>query len=294
MRIVWQMTGVNKDVNFGVYYTGGRVRSHLNVSVQIVSGNNQMGAANTMLPAPLVVSVVTRNDNGEIVSQQQTVRFRVMTGNGTLADSLVTTDASGRAQTTYTVGSSGSGEIQRICAEVIDDKGDVISNTVQFQTLTSNERWRVRLKCIVQGYFVLTTDFDLQLSENNQNGVIPIEAVMSPGYDYDYSGIRALVSGTYNPTTHEVDLTIVSEDNELGYWEQARTDRFTAILSSDYIYPIYPYSTSFEEGWYGCEVEIDMTHIGANAKGVPDRYDHPSRQVSQGNEQTKFIMRVEQ
>jgi hypothetical protein len=71
-----------------------------------VSGDNQGGAVGETLPAPFVVQVL--DSNGEPVSGVQ-VRFDVLSGGGNLSGSsykLVSTDSSGRAQVTLTLGSS--------------------------------------------------------------------------------------------------------------------------------------------------------------------------------------------
>lgn len=296
MRIVWQMTGTNKDLNFGVRYNAAQgIRSRLNISLQIVSGNNQTAAANMPLDNPLRVKVTARANDGSLVNDPQRVRFRVENGSdGTLSDEIVWTDANGYAQTEYTVGTSGSGTVQRISAEVIDEDSNVVSNIVQFQTLTSNERWRTRLKCIVQDYYVLITDIEFQISANGVDGVMDIVPCSMQGYDYDGSYLRSYTSGTFNTKTREVDLELRTYDAETGTLELARTDRFRAWLTSDYLHSITPYSTTFEPGWTGCDAEIDMTQINAASKGMQSESSKLTTAKSTLPEVScKFIMRID-
>ena len=68
-----------------------------------ISGNNRTAAVNTTLSTPFVVEV--RDQDGDALSGI-TVAFAVTAGGGTLSASSVTTDASGRAQSTLTLGST--------------------------------------------------------------------------------------------------------------------------------------------------------------------------------------------
>ena len=75
-------------------------------SIRIVSGNNQRGDPGTQLANPLVVEVL--DEDGDTVSGV-TVTFRVTGGGGSLSATSVTTNSSGRAQTTLTLGSEPGG-----------------------------------------------------------------------------------------------------------------------------------------------------------------------------------------
>jgi hypothetical protein len=71
--------------------------------IQIVSGNGQVQLVGQALASPLVVKVV--NSSGNPV-QGATVTFSVASGSATLSPTSATTDATGQAKTTVTLGSS--------------------------------------------------------------------------------------------------------------------------------------------------------------------------------------------
>lgn len=72
-------------------------------SLQAFAGNNQSGLVSTALSTPLTVQV--RSSTGAAVAGA-VVTFSVTTGGGTVAPAVVSTDASGRAQTTWTLGAN--------------------------------------------------------------------------------------------------------------------------------------------------------------------------------------------
>lgn len=76
--------------------------------IQIVSGNGQVQLVGQALPAPLVVKVI--NSSGSPV-QGATVTFTVASGAATVSPASATTDATGQAKTTVTLGSS-AGNVQ--------------------------------------------------------------------------------------------------------------------------------------------------------------------------------------
>ena len=67
----------------------------------IQSGDEQIGAANTALPAPLAVIVVTQF--GEPISNE-TVTWSVQTGGGSVSSTTTLSDDAGIASVTYTTG----------------------------------------------------------------------------------------------------------------------------------------------------------------------------------------------
>ena len=68
-----------------------------------ISGENQQGVINTALANPFIVEV--RDQNGSVLSGIE-VTFSVTAGGGTLGTTSTTTDASGRASSILTLGSS--------------------------------------------------------------------------------------------------------------------------------------------------------------------------------------------
>ena len=71
-------------------------------TLKIVAGNNQTANAVSALPVPLIVQLV---DTHGVPVKNANIIFAVTTGGGTMATSVVTTDSTGTAQTTWTLGS---------------------------------------------------------------------------------------------------------------------------------------------------------------------------------------------
>lgn len=69
-------------------------------SITAVSGDGQSGAAGGALAAPFVVAVA----DGDQPAAGAQVNFRVVAGNGSMSQTLVTTDAAGHAASTLTLG----------------------------------------------------------------------------------------------------------------------------------------------------------------------------------------------
>ena len=70
-------------------------------AIVLVSGNNQSGRPGAALANPFIVEVIDENDDAV---SGVTVTFAVTAGGGTLSATSATTNASGRAQTTLTLG----------------------------------------------------------------------------------------------------------------------------------------------------------------------------------------------
>ena len=70
-------------------------------AIVLVSGNNQSGRPGAALANPFIVEVIDENDD---TVSGVTVAFAVTAGGGTLSATSATTNASGRAQTTLTLG----------------------------------------------------------------------------------------------------------------------------------------------------------------------------------------------
>jgi len=79
-------------------------------SLAIVSGKNQMAVAGSTLPLPLVVKVADQYGN---VVPGAVVGFQVTGGGGSLSAATATTDASGQAQVSWTLGAvAGANAVQ--------------------------------------------------------------------------------------------------------------------------------------------------------------------------------------
>jgi hypothetical protein len=87
-------------------------------ALAVSAGDRQSALPGSPLPAPLVAALVTDPGGEPIAEAGLTVRFIVETGGGTVEPDRALTDASGRAQTSFTLG-PGLGQ-QIVRAELVD------------------------------------------------------------------------------------------------------------------------------------------------------------------------------
>ncbi|MFT3805363.1 autotransporter domain-containing protein [Arenimonas sp.] len=85
-------------------YVDFNLTATLTRQLVIVSGNGQEGSPNATLASPFVVEA--RNNN--VAAPGTGVTWSIVTGGGSLSDTSTTTDGSGHADSTLTLGSSGS------------------------------------------------------------------------------------------------------------------------------------------------------------------------------------------
>jgi len=114
--------------NFSITIGGGGGGSSTPKQLVKVSGDKQSGAAGEALPNPFVVQVL--DAEGNPVSDVQ-VRFDVLSGGGSIGGSsykLVSTDSSGRAQVTLTLGPS-SGNLNNSVRASLPDYPEILPVT---------------------------------------------------------------------------------------------------------------------------------------------------------------------
>src|SRR4051794_23337797 len=100
--------------------------------VDVVSGNTQTGAVNTQLPQPLVVRVT---DAGGNAVKGQAVSYVVTAGGGQVSAGTATTDASGIAQTLWTLGGVAASP-QALEARAVNGTGQVLASAAFTATAT--------------------------------------------------------------------------------------------------------------------------------------------------------------
>ena len=83
--------------------------------VQVVSGGQQAGSANSALPSPLVVAV---KDNAGNPVPNAAVHFAITQGNGRLSPDMVYSDSQGHASTTLTLGAGAANSLVTVTALV--------------------------------------------------------------------------------------------------------------------------------------------------------------------------------
>lgn len=101
--------------------------------VSVESGGDQSGPAGAALPAPVVVRVL--DARGRAASGIET-RFLVVSGGGSVTPAVDTTDAEGRASTTWTLGSVAA-DSQRLEVQVINRLTGAVAATVRVQATAS-------------------------------------------------------------------------------------------------------------------------------------------------------------
>lgn len=124
-KVTANVVGYEDQVVF-VASASGNIGNKVNVN----SGNNQRGAVNLVLPAPLVVSVT---DEGANVVSGARVQFDVVSGGGKFLSNdassmVVQTDSDGRASAQFVLGSLEGVDAQRVLVTLIDaPAGDPIT-----------------------------------------------------------------------------------------------------------------------------------------------------------------------
>ena len=122
-----QFSGVSGTVTFNA--TAEEEEEVLEATtLEVFSGNNQNGVISTSLGSPFIARVL--DQNGDNLANV-TVNFSVTAGGGSLSASSDTTDSSGRAETTLTLGSS-------VGTNTVSASVSGISGSITF-TATGNE-----------------------------------------------------------------------------------------------------------------------------------------------------------
>lgn len=107
-------------------------------SIDIVSGNNQTGAANQMLSNPLKVKVI---DNFNLPQSNIPVYFSVTSGGGSISTNSVLTDAGGFAQSNWTLGSSGT---QSVNVSVFKaNQNQILNSPIVFSANLAASDWTI-------------------------------------------------------------------------------------------------------------------------------------------------------
>jgi len=104
-------------------------------SIEYVSGNNQTAAVNSALPSPLVVAV---KDNYGNLKDGYSVAFAVTGGDGHVSSSTATTASNGRAQVTWTIGSSTGTGFNEVQAQATGLTGSPITFTAEGTPLAAS------------------------------------------------------------------------------------------------------------------------------------------------------------
>jgi hypothetical protein len=184
------------------------------IDISIVSGNNQVGKTFHTLDNPLTVKVRTFDGEGNTSdAANYSVRFAVVSGEGQLSQTNVTTNNQGLASTNWTLGSGESGNSQTVYAVVVDGQGNEISARVYFNALIANDRYLVSLCCTWADPSNYASRFVMDFAPiSNASGVVDLYPAVGQAWgeqsDYDNTAESIEMAGTYNTSTREVHLVI--------------------------------------------------------------------------------------
>ena len=120
-RILWGFASP-RTVEFCVSCYEGEITSCSQSGLQITSGDNQEGYSNQRLLLPLEVHVtsIDMEDGSTTHTGYHKVKFEVLTGGGSVSETIVGTDDEGYAQTYWTLGAGNSGDEQKVKVVVVD------------------------------------------------------------------------------------------------------------------------------------------------------------------------------
>lgn len=121
LRILWGFQAP-LTVEFCVSCFEGEISSCSQSGLQITSGNEQEGYANQRLLLPLEVHVTSLNPDDWTEAQPgyHKVKFEVLTGGGSVSETIVGTNDEGYAQTYWTLGEGEPGDEQKVKVTVLD------------------------------------------------------------------------------------------------------------------------------------------------------------------------------
>ena len=137
-RIIWGITA-KPTVEFNLCYYNNTIGSCTEVTLEIVSGNNQTGISGEKLTLPLTVSakIIADDDSETTLDDNQGILFEVVSGGGSIEERFVKIDPStGTASTYWTLGENGTQEVQAVVYNTV--LGKTTSNTVIFTANTKD------------------------------------------------------------------------------------------------------------------------------------------------------------
>lgn len=115
LRITYRMEAPQK-VNFTLFYNGYETEPGYHVTLEIVSGNDQIGKPGQELPQPLVVRL-TGEDN-----RLSNLKIKFYAAQGKVSEEMVTTDGENCASVNWTLGTSESEYVQAYVVDMITGK----------------------------------------------------------------------------------------------------------------------------------------------------------------------------
>ena len=211
-RILW---GINAPltVEFCVSCFEGEISSCSQSGLQITSGNEQEGYANQRLLLPLEVHVtsIDMEDGSMTQTGYHKVKFEVLTGGGSVSETIVGTNDEGYAQTYWTLGDGNPGDEQKVKVTVIDITTGAEISSPKYFTATLKEPSDITIRL---DWHKLSgnTDIDLHVvdpfgeeiyyahMQSASGGWLDRDDVIGPGPEHVYW--EDAPAGTYTVKVH--------------------------------------------------------------------------------------------
>lgn len=280
LRTSWNIgdENINDTITFTVSYDCENhvIRPIDALDIAVYGGNNQTAAAFATLSEPISVRVRDLSGSEPQLAEGRNVKFVVVSGDGSLTNTIVQTNSIGLAQTYWTLGSGASGQLQSVYAVVVDDQDNELTGRVYFNALVANNRYRVFLCCDWADYTNYASCFDVDFTVVNtnpdDNGNVSL--FPSSGRQWDYNGAceRYVMNGTYNLSTAATDMTIAmymhpSYGNPPDGWH-FRTDQYaftlqgnTIAVQGNLIYDGFDHNSEYGAG---CGTMIYLQKLSGN------------------------------
>lgn len=127
LRLGWRMKAP-EYVDFCLCYYGGEVSSCTQRNlIPVRHTNNQEGFSNQRLLLPIqVLAMPIAEDGTNIESNYQKVKFEVISGGGSISETIVDTNEEGFAETYWTLGEKGEQKVRAVVIDIVT--GEEVSN----------------------------------------------------------------------------------------------------------------------------------------------------------------------
>lgn len=134
-----------KELNFCLCYYNGEISTCTTVSLEKVSGDEQIGYPKQKLLLPLEVYVSTLGDDGYYTSPSSyhRIKFEVISGGGSVEDEYVSANMENKASTYWILGEEENQQVKATVVDMITDKE--ISEPVYFTADLNSAEITIRL-----------------------------------------------------------------------------------------------------------------------------------------------------
>lgn len=226
IRTVWNFASETEyyfcaQCNAPYYFTTCRPR------LSAFSGNDQRGKMGETLSEQIVVEFKA-SDYSDISNYRVKFEPREDCGSVSYQWSDID-DNSFLANTDWTLGSSRMG-MQKLFAMLYDKRAGKFIDTVIFNADAEGEHLMVYISC--EGHETALYGFQVNVGGNIENNIVTIPSTSVHCMDYDGDPLLKVYSGTYNVSSHQLDLYVESYDE--GNTHHYRTDAFTVTLIGNY------------------------------------------------------------